>query len=43
MLKKANYELQKDIEKKEKMENMRNEFLGNVSHELKTPIALRKG
>ena len=43
MLKKANYELQKDIEKKEKMENMRNEFLGNVSHELKTPIALIQG
>lgn len=43
MLKKANYELQKDIEKKEKMETMRNEFLGNVSHELKTPIALIRG
>lgn len=43
MLKKANYELQKDIEKKEKMETMRNEFLGNVSHELKTPIALIQG
>ena len=25
------------------MENMRNEFLGNVSHELKTPIALIQG
>ena len=42
-LKNANYELQKDIEKKEKMENMRTEFIGNVSHELKTPIALVQG
>ena len=42
-LKSANLELKKDIEKKEKMENMRNEFLGNVSHELKTPIALIQG
>ena len=31
-LKRANNELMKDIEKKEKMEDMRNEFLGNVSH-----------
>lgn len=42
-LKKANNELLKDIEKKEKMENMRQEFLANVSHELKTPIALVQG
>ena len=42
-LKRANNRLQKDIEQKEKMENMRNEFLGNVSHELKTPIALIQG
>ncbi len=42
-LKQANYELQKDIEKREKLENMRSEFLGNVSHELKTPIALIQG
>ena len=42
-LKNANYELQKDIEKKEKLESMRTEFIGNVSHELKTPIALIQG
>lgn len=42
-LKKANNSLQKDIEEKDKLEKMRNEFLGNVSHELKTPIALIQG
>ena len=42
-LKSANNQLQKDIEKKERLEVMRNEFLGNVSHELKTPIALIQG
>ena len=42
-LKTANNELQKDIEKKEQMEEMRKEFLSNVSHELKTPIALIQG
>ncbi len=42
-LKSANNELQKDIEKKDRLEQMRTEFLGNVSHELKTPIALIQG
>ena len=42
-LKTANNELQNDIEKKEKLDNMRQEFLSNVSHELKTPIALIMG
>ena len=42
-LKNANYELQRDIEQKEKQEQIRTEFLGNVSHELKTPIALIQG
>lgn len=39
-LKSANLELKKDIEKKEKIDDMRKEFLSHVSHELKTPIAL---
>ncbi|MBD5461291.1 MAG: two-component sensor histidine kinase [Lachnospiraceae bacterium] len=42
-LKTANNELQKDIEKKNQIDVMRKEFLSNVSHELKTPIALIQG
>ena len=42
-LKTANNELQRDIEKKEEIDEMRKEFLANVSHELKTPIALIQG
>ena len=42
-LKAANLELQKDIEKKEQIDEMRKEFLSHVSHELKTPIALIQG
>lgn len=42
-LKTANLELKKDIETKEKIDKMRSEFLANVSHELKTPIALIQG
>ena len=42
-LKTANNELQRDIEQKEKRDEMRKEFLSNVSHELKTPIALVQG
>ena len=42
-LKTANNELQKDIEKKIQIDEMRKEFLSNVSHELKTPIALIQG
>ena len=42
-LKTANNELQQDIEKKTQIDEMRKEFLSNVSHELKTPIALIQG
>ena len=42
-LKTANNELQKDVEKREEIDEMRKEFLSNVSHELKTPIALIQG
>ena len=42
-LKTANNELKKDIEQKNKIDEMRKEFLSNVSHELKTPIALIQG
>lgn len=42
-LKSANNELQMDIEKKTKLDEMRKEFLSNVTHELKTPIALIQG
>lgn len=42
-LKSANNELQIDIEKKEQIDEMRKEFLSNVSHELKTPLALIQG
>ena len=36
-------ELQKDIEQKVQIDEMRKEFLSHVSHELKTPIALIQG
>lgn len=42
-LKTANNELKNDIERKTKEDEMRREFLSNVSHELKTPIALIQG
>ena len=42
-LKKANKELVRDIRKKEEDEAMRREFLRNVTHELKTPLALIQG
>ncbi len=42
-LRQANYQLQLDIEEKVKVDEMRKEFISNVSHELKTPIALIQG
>ncbi len=42
-LKKANNELQQDIAKKEEIDEMRKDFLSNVTHELKTPLALIQG
>lgn len=42
-LKSANNELQKDIARKNEVDEMRKEFISNVSHELKTPIALIQG
>lgn len=42
-LKSANNKLEKDIQDKIKIDQMRKEFLDNVSHELKTPIALIQG
>lgn len=42
-LKTANNELQLDLQRRSEQEKMRQEFLANVSHELKTPIALIQG
>ncbi len=42
-LKSANIELQSDIENKQKIQQRQKEFLSDVSHELKTPIALIEG
>ena len=42
-LKTANAKLQKDIDEKTQIDEMRKEFLSHVSHELKTPIALIQG
>lgn len=42
-LKSANNTLKKDIEEKIQIDEMRKDFIANVSHELKTPIALVQG
>lgn len=42
-LKNANNQLQRDIAKREEIDEMRKDFISNVSHELKTPIALIQG
>ncbi|PKM94878.1 MAG: two-component sensor histidine kinase [Firmicutes bacterium HGW-Firmicutes-1] len=38
-----NLQLEADIDKERKLDNMRKEFISNVSHELKTPIFLIQG
>lgn len=42
-LKTKNKKLQDDIEKERQLENMRKDFIANVSHELKTPIGIIEG
>ena len=42
-LKTANAKLESDIENRERIDEMRKEFISHASHELKTPIALIQG
>ena len=42
-LRNTNIELERDIERKSKIDEMRKSFISDVSHELKTPIALIQG
>ena len=42
-LRNSNSQLERDIEEKSKIDEMRKSFISDVSHELKTPIALIQG
>jgi len=42
-LRNSNNQLERDIEEKSKIDEMRKSFISDVSHELKTPIALIQG
>lgn len=42
-LKEKNKQLERDIEREKKLDEMRKEFVSSVSHELKTPIAVIRG
>ncbi|MDP4142891.1 MAG: HAMP domain-containing sensor histidine kinase [Bacillota bacterium] len=42
-LREANIKLKEDVDRERKIDKMRKNFISNVSHELKTPIALIQG